>query len=426
MLEDARREHADPASVAPAMEVVALGVASVDGVSALGATEDSTMVAAPLLRDETVAVAPSHGVGPLAYDDMPGTSGKRGWFHARMRIARLYWYVGAGVAPVAVLVALFAAGAFGGGHGGSTSQVLARSDGATVRSGVVVGDAGSHTPMTAAMLAIATASQGTQPAYGPTRVADVAGNAIAPPVGGSAAPPAPTQAPVEGGAPTTNVPPTTPTPVVFVAATATAPSGQPTMGVPTAPPPPPPTSAPPTATFTPTYTPTTTPPPPPVAELRVVDDTDGGFSRGTAGAQCPSPGIENLAYNWCWGNAVKNGVAPYGGHYWYTWNNSGLTDQNWGKWVPNLTAAASYRVCAYIPPDHAYSHNARYQIHRNGGVSTVSLNQQNYAGWVSLGVFDFPAGSGGYVYLGDATNEGWATMMVGYDAMKWVPNGGGC
>ncbi len=99
---------------------------------------------------------------------------------------------------------------------------------------------------------------------------------------------------------------------------------------------------------------------------------------------------------------------------------------NYAVWRPTIPATKSYRVCAYIPPDHAYTRSARYKVAHAGGVATVVVNQQPLTGWTSLGTYTFNAGTAGYVRLGDWTGEAFASTQIGFDAVKWVPGGGNC
>ena len=159
-----------------------------------------------------------------------------------------------------------------------------------------------------------------------------------------------------------------------------------------------------------------TPPPPSVAPV-IIDDGAAGFSLGG-----PSQ----------WWLQYANG---YGRHMFATWNNGPCgygpsvcpygQDVNYAVWRPNLSQR-SYRVCAYIPEDHAYTTSARYVVGHGAGTTVVVVNQQPLIGWTSLGVFPFNAGTGGYVRLGDWTGEAFASRQIGFDAMKFVPDGGGC
>jgi hypothetical protein len=60
-------------------------------------------------------------------------------------------------------------------------------------------------------------------------------------------------------------------------------------------------------------------------------------------------------------------------------------------------------------------------------MNTVTVNQQAYDRvWVDLGVYPFNAGTSGYVFLGDMTGEADGSTHIGYDAVEWVIDGGGC
>ncbi len=125
----------------------------------------------------------------------------------------------------------------------------------------------------------------------------------------------------------------------------------------------------------------------------------------------------------------------YGRHMYATWNNGPCSygasvcpsgqDVNYVVWRPTLTTR-SYRVCAYIPEDHAYTTSARYVVGHAAGTSVVAVNQQPLVGWTSLGIFPFNAGTGGYVRLGDWTGETFASRQIGFDAMRFVPDSGSC
>jgi RHS repeat-associated protein len=157
----------------------------------------------------------------------------------------------------------------------------------------------------------------------------------------------------------------------------------------------------------------------------IVDDLSGGFTRGGPQGDCSSPGTDDFSNcYWCYMNS-----GGWGGHYWYTYNGQYYGQPNtgdYGKWRPDLPYNKTYKVCAYIPNNHAYTHNARYQIFYSGGSKTVGVNQQPVTGWVDLGNYPFAAGTAGYVLLDDITGEAFGTHQIGMDAMEWVPDGGGC
>lgn len=235
MLEDARHELADPSSVEPAAEVAGLGVASVgDDASAVAGAEDTTLIAAPILRDETaVGEAPSaavaaHGDGRREPPTRPpargGAAGKPfGW-----RIA--------GIGAASLAAAAIAA----------TAAFLLLGDRTDARP--------SQTPpRTATARGIETSSTRTTATAATTTKTPTSGGADATSTAWATATPHidPTTA-----AWTATV---TPTMVWWPTLTPT-PTDTPTR-IQTTTPPTPPSPDPPAATFTPTSTPTATPTP---------------------------------------------------------------------------------------------------------------------------------------------------------------------
>jgi hypothetical protein len=86
-----------------------------------------------------------------------------------------------------------------------------------------------------------------------------------------------------------------------------------------------------------------------------------------------------------------------------------------------MPASGAYRVYAYVPyciNGHPDSSGVYYDIHHAGGTSTVAVNQAAAAGgWVDLGLYDFAAGSSGYVRLDDIADDLYKTVW--FDALKW-------
>ena len=106
----------------------------------------------------------------------------------------------------------------------------------------------------------------------------------------------------------------------------------------------------------------------------------------------------------------------YANHVWYTYTRRGPEDTCYAVWTPELSVDGSYEVLAYIPVSTATA--ARYLISHAGGIDTVVVNQKLISeSWISLGTFQFGAGQGGYVRLGDASeNTGQAIV---FDALRW-------
>ncbi len=133
----------------------------------------------------------------------------------------------------------------------------------------------------------------------------------------------------------------------------------------------------------------------------IVDDQDAGFS---------------------WGGPVTgrhDSSAGYSGHSYWTYNVSYGT-VNFGQWTPTLPGAGQYEVFAFIPSRNASTMNALYQIQHSGQRSDHVVNQVIYYDqWVSLGTYNFSAGGGEYVLLGDATGEPYVSRSIGFDAVKF-------
>ena len=155
-----------------------------------------------------------------------------------------------------------------------------------------------------------------------------------------------------------------------------------------------------------------------------VDDLSSGFSRSGPAGDCSTPGDNSFNWYWCYMNS-----GGWGGHYFYTWNGQYYGQSRTGDagtWRPDLPYNKTYKVCAYIPNNHAYTTNARYQIYYSGGSTTVGVNQQPLTGWHDLGNYHFAAGTSGYVVLDDITGEAFTTTQIGMDAIEWVPDSGSC
>ncbi|MFH1086124.1 MAG: PA14 domain-containing protein, partial [Chloroflexota bacterium] len=149
------------------------------------------------------------------------------------------------------------------------------------------------------------------------------------------------------------------------------------------------------------------PPPPPATTEVIVDNRDGGFTWGG-----PSS-------SWYGRNT------GFRGHLYWAWN-SRTQVYHWGKWTPNLPQAGNWEAYVYIASQYHGSKSARYRISHAGGTTDRVVNQNIYSNqWVSLGTYYLNAGSGGNVYLSDATGETYGTRYLGFDAVKFVLRGGG-
>ncbi|MGB5873135.1 MAG: T9SS type A sorting domain-containing protein, partial [Bacteroidota bacterium] len=85
-------------------------------------------------------------------------------------------------------------------------------------------------------------------------------------------------------------------------------------------------------------------------------------------------------------------------------------------WTPDLPTEDYYEVFVYIPFSNATS--AAYRVRHAAGEELVFVNQKEFReSWVSLGTFWFEAGGGGYVRLGDKSND--AGQEIIFDAVRW-------
>jgi hypothetical protein len=94
---------------------------------------------------------------------------------------------------------------------------------------------------------------------------------------------------------------------------------------------------------------------------------------------------------------------------------------NWGQWNLNLQTAGRYELQVYID-SLATSRQTRYSVRHNGTVSTVTVDQANRRGFVSLGTFDFAAGGNQRVFVGDNTGEASSQRrVIVLDALRVIP-----
>ena len=129
--------------------------------------------------------------------------------------------------------------------------------------------------------------------------------------------------------------------------------------------------------------------------------------------------FENNGFTFYGPSAYWRPVTGYGIHNQINWTNgNGTTLSNYAIWRPNIPTAGNYEVKVFIPAKYAATTNAKYEIHYNGGVITKPISQLNYSDqWVSLGTYDFAAGTTGYVKMGDNTGD---TVNIGFDAIKFM------
>lgn len=114
---------------------------------------------------------------------------------------------------------------------------------------------------------------------------------------------------------------------------------------------------------------------------------------------------------------------------------SSSTSSNSGRWTPNLPSAGRYRVEAYIAGHSNFNvscswgsaslvadtTHAQYSVRHAGGTTSVVRDQAAHASqWMSLGEFDFNAGTGGYVTLSDVTGETRLSRNPNFGAFRFT------
>ena len=160
-------------------------------------------------------------------------------------------------------------------------------------------------------------------------------------------------------------------------------------------------------TATPTNTPTNTPTATatsPATEI-IVDDGDSGYTKSSG-----------------WSYSTGAGAAAYNGDY--DWTSTNISSKvYWARWTPNLTGAAQYEVYVMYREGANRAIDSPYEVHHKFGTATIDVNQTTNGGtWVLLGTYEFDAGTGGYVELGNGPAEG--SKVVIADAVRWYPVGG--
>ena len=112
---------------------------------------------------------------------------------------------------------------------------------------------------------------------------------------------------------------------------------------------------------------------------------------------------------------VSSGPSPYGSTSLY----SAGAGQDTYRWTPTIPTTRVYEVYAWWTSLPNRSTDVQYRIRHAGGTAVVTRNQRTAGGqWVSLGTFQFNAGTAGYVQVSDVNGAG-----VSADAIRWMPPG---
>ncbi|WP_410793302.1 family 16 glycosylhydrolase [Kribbella sp. C-35] len=83
------------------------------------------------------------------------------------------------------------------------------------------------------------------------------------------------------------------------------------------------------------------------------------------------------------------------------------------EWRPDLPIAGQYEVSAWVPNDPISTTAARYTVDHPGGQSSVDINQTTGGKqWLSLGTYDFAAGTAGRIMIANAAGRGYLRTNV--------------
>jgi hypothetical protein len=122
------------------------------------------------------------------------------------------------------------------------------------------------------------------------------------------------------------------------------------------------------------------------------------------------------------------GGCGFNGHAYYTWSTTDPgSSGNWGEWRPNIPASDAYEVEVYAPyckTGRSETAGAAYNVTHAGGTDTVVVSHEaNVGTWMSLGTFNFNAGTSGLIRLTDLTPTE-SGLGVWFDAIRLRPSAG--
>ncbi len=122
------------------------------------------------------------------------------------------------------------------------------------------------------------------------------------------------------------------------------------------------------------------------------------------------------------------GGCGFNGHAYYTWSTTDSgSSANWGEWRPNIPASDAYEVEVYAPyckTGRSETGGATYRVTHAGGTDTVVVSHEaNVGTWMSLGTFNFNAGTSGLIRLTDLTTTD-SGLGVWFDAIRLRPSAG--
>ncbi len=90
----------------------------------------------------------------------------------------------------------------------------------------------------------------------------------------------------------------------------------------------------------------------------------------------------------------------------WTYVTDAAAEGNFAQWNLYLAETGRYSVEVYTDAAYSKSKKASYRVNANGAAAVaVALDQTAVNGWQSLGEFEFAAGGGQFVHVGDNTGE---------------------
>lgn len=99
-----------------------------------------------------------------------------------------------------------------------------------------------------------------------------------------------------------------------------------------------------------------------------------------------------------------SGVGHDGDLIW-TYATDRASMYSYGKWDLHFAEAGRYRVEVYTDGSYGKTQVAGYEVMAGGAAQTTAVNQNAEHGWQTLGEFEFAAGGGQHVLLGDNTGD---------------------
>jgi MYXO-CTERM domain-containing protein len=93
------------------------------------------------------------------------------------------------------------------------------------------------------------------------------------------------------------------------------------------------------------------------------------------------------------------------GHHFYTIASNAAAPETIGTWRFGVSTPGDYQIEVFIPEEDAEAQGAVYEVHHDGGVEQISIDQAAAKGWQALGVFTFVGGDDERISLADNTGE---------------------